>query len=192
MNAASNNANRTTMRNSTPVTMAPPLPARGQPGRAGDSGNEATLGCQPIRCLCRGSATLLAELLAQRRPATGQPPGRVGGNHRGHIRGRVTTEVTGQATAHNTPSPCPINDTTARPDRAPDGGLVWLFRAASARSATASRTHPRPRYSRSCRCPPGDGPVVSEQPDAPLYLMKACARSAAITAAGLAMRKEMG
>src|SRR5690349_4539936 len=75
MNAASNDAIRISMRNNAPVTMAPPLPARGQPDRADDFGKEATLGCHPIRCVCWGSAiTVLGELFWRCGPADGGIP----------------------------------------------------------------------------------------------------------------------
>src|SRR5438132_14390426 len=75
MNAASNNANRTSMRNSTPVTMAPPLPARGQPGRADDFGERLRSAASQYGAFAGVLPHLSAGLLAQRRrAATGKPP----------------------------------------------------------------------------------------------------------------------
>src|SRR5215472_9642117 len=93
MNAASNDANSTSMRNNAPVTMDPPLPARGQPDRADDFGKEATLGCHPIRCVCWGSAIpLLGELFWRGGPADGGIP-----SVDGHRPGGSRRERRGQA-----------------------------------------------------------------------------------------------
>src|SRR6266566_3048978 len=69
MNAASNNANRTSMRNSTPVTMAPPLPARGQPGRAGDFGERLRSAASQY-----GAFAGVLPHLSAGPPPPGQPP----------------------------------------------------------------------------------------------------------------------
>jgi hypothetical protein len=144
MNAASKNAKRISARNSTPVSMAPPLPARDQHGRAEDFGKEATLGCQPIRAFAGFCHPLFLRNPLRSGARQPQSPRRGGHGHRPRPAGHFTSDVPGLI----------ARDAGTRPGAAKNLRTALLHRVLGERPPLGAGVVEAKTLDRAAGCPP--------------------------------------